>query len=274
MGRGMPVRHPLVTSYRGRGAPTPQPPANRPRSGRSSVVSWTAQAHASASRTLRSRSGTRSCWATSRSRTIVSSPVSPDGAHRRALPTRWCVARGGGAARCGERRCGPGGAARHAASPVRAVPDRRPGRLCDEEDSTGSAAFGCITGPSVAGKMEIPAWCLLIVWVIAGVGGTYLTCPGCVNRTWQNIACVLTGDDVRPLDVRNAEHRQHPIEDAQLAKELAVRYAAAEHPQPSALAVFNMSVSSKHYPLARRSQSACASGLRRSLARGDRRRSR
>ena len=149
-----------------------------------------------------------------------------------------------------------------------------PGRLCDEEDSTGSAAFGCITGPSVAGKMEIPAWCLLIVWVIAGVGGTYLTCPGCVNRTWQNIAWVLTGDDVRPLDVRNAEHRQHPIEDAQLAKELAVRYAAAEHPQPSALAVFNMSVSSKHYPLARRSQSACASGLRRSLARGDRRRSR
>ena len=74
--------------------------------------------------------------------------------------------------------------------------------------------------------MEIPAWCLLIVWVIAGVGGTYLTCPGCVNRTWQNIACVLTGDDVRPLDVRNAEHRQHPIEDAQLAKEPAVRYAA------------------------------------------------
>ena len=40
----------------------------------------------------------------------------------RAL-TRWCVARGEGAARCAGRRCGPGGAARHAASPVRAAPD-------------------------------------------------------------------------------------------------------------------------------------------------------
>ena len=39
----------------------------------------------------------------------------------RAL-TRWCVARGGGAARCAGRRCGPGGAARHAVSPVRAAP--------------------------------------------------------------------------------------------------------------------------------------------------------
>ena len=36
------------------------------------------------------------------------------------------VARGGGAARCARRPCGPGGAARHAASPVRAAPDRRP----------------------------------------------------------------------------------------------------------------------------------------------------
>ena len=40
----------------------------------------------------------------------------------RAL-TRWCVARGEGAARCAGRRCGPGGPARHAASPVRAAPD-------------------------------------------------------------------------------------------------------------------------------------------------------
>ena len=40
--------------------------------------------------------------------------------------TRWCVARGGGAVWCAGRRCGPGGAARHAVSPVRAVPDRRP----------------------------------------------------------------------------------------------------------------------------------------------------
>ena len=43
---------------------------------------------------------------------------------RRAL-TRWCAARGGEAARCAERRCGPGASARHAASPVPAAPDRR-----------------------------------------------------------------------------------------------------------------------------------------------------
>ena len=46
--------------------------------------------------------------------------------HRPAPLTRWCVARGGGAARCAGRRCGSCGAARHAASPVRAAPDRRP----------------------------------------------------------------------------------------------------------------------------------------------------
>ena len=46
--------------------------------------------------------------------------------HRPAPTTRWCVARGGGAARCAARRCGSGGAARPAASPVRAAPDRRP----------------------------------------------------------------------------------------------------------------------------------------------------
>ena len=55
----------------------------------------------------------------------VSSPRLARGPARRAL-TRWCVARGEGAARCAGRRCGPGGAARHAASPGRAAPDRRP----------------------------------------------------------------------------------------------------------------------------------------------------
>ena len=47
------------------------------------------------------------------------------GPARRAL-TRWCAARGGEAVWCAGRRCRLGGAARHAASPVRAAPDRRP----------------------------------------------------------------------------------------------------------------------------------------------------
>ena len=46
-------------------------------------------------------------------------------AHRRAL-TRWCAARGGEAVWCAGRRCRLGGAACHAASPVRAAPDTRP----------------------------------------------------------------------------------------------------------------------------------------------------
>ena len=40
--------------------------------------------------------------------------------------TRWCVARGGGAARCAGRRCGPGGAADGLVPPAPAAPDRRP----------------------------------------------------------------------------------------------------------------------------------------------------
>ena len=61
-------------SYWDHGAPTPRPTANRLLIGRLLA----AKAHASASRTSRSRSRTRSCGATSRSRTIVSNPVSPD----------------------------------------------------------------------------------------------------------------------------------------------------------------------------------------------------
>ena len=40
--------------------------------------------------------------------------------------TRWCVARGGGAARCAGRRCGPGGAADGLVPPAPAARDRRP----------------------------------------------------------------------------------------------------------------------------------------------------
>ena len=40
--------------------------------------------------------------------------------------TRWCVARGGGAARCAGRRCGPGGAADGLVPPAPAAPDTRP----------------------------------------------------------------------------------------------------------------------------------------------------
>ena len=55
----------------------------------------------------------------------VSSPRLAREPARRAL-TRWCAARGGEAVWCAGRRCRLGGAACHAASPVRAAPERRP----------------------------------------------------------------------------------------------------------------------------------------------------
>ena len=77
--------------YWDHGAPTPRPTANRLRIGRSSAAYWAfigrllaVKAHAIALRTSRSRLRTRSCGATSRSRTIMFSPVSPDGSPARA----------------------------------------------------------------------------------------------------------------------------------------------------------------------------------------------
>ena len=91
-------------------------PTNRALIGRFLV----ATAHASASRTSRRRSRTRSCWRRHgriRSCSAPSRPMPPG-----ARLTRWCVARGGGAA----RGAGWPGARAHWASPVRAAPDRRP----------------------------------------------------------------------------------------------------------------------------------------------------
>src|SRR6202008_2592072 len=45
-----------------------------------------------------------------------------------------------------------------------------------------------------------------------------------------------TGDTRRPLDSGNADHRAHLTEDAQLAEELAIRNADAEHGRRFAVA--------------------------------------
>jgi hypothetical protein len=61
------------------------------------------------------------------------------------------------------------------------------------------------------------------------VGITWARCPGCLDRARQNDTCEWTGDNASPMDPNNPAHQQHLVHDAQLAEDLAVRYADAEH---------------------------------------------
>lgn len=58
---------------------------------------------------------------------------------------------------------------------------------------------------------------------------TYTRCPGCIPRDRVNDTCEWTETARFPLDLRNPAHQQHLVEDAQLAEELGIRYADAEH---------------------------------------------
>lgn len=64
--------------------------------------------------------------------------------------------------------------------------------------------------------------------VCAGAGATWSRCPGCLPRDRVNTACQWTGDATFVYDERQAAHRTHLVEDAQLAEELGIRYADAE----------------------------------------------
>lgn len=55
---------------------------------------------------------------------------------------------------------------------------------------------------------------------------------GCLPRERFNKNCEWTGDAAYALDLRNLNDRQHLIEDAQLAEELAARYADFKHREP------------------------------------------
>jgi hypothetical protein len=72
-------------------------------------------------------------------------------------------------------------------------------------------------------------WLLLMAVVPVGVGATYVACPGCVDRHRGNRACEWVGDSPFPMDMRNREHREHLVADAQLAEELAIRFADTEY---------------------------------------------
>jgi len=53
--------------------------------------------------------------------------------------------------------------------------------------------------------------------------------PGCIDRDRVNTNCEWMGDTRFPIDSRNAGHQDHLVRDAQLAEELATRFADAEH---------------------------------------------
>lgn len=69
---------------------------------------------------------------------------------------------------------------------------------------------------------------LLLLVMTGGISATYVTCPGCIDRNRVNKRCEWTGDAAFPIDPPNTAHQAHLIADAQLAEELAIRYADAE----------------------------------------------
>lgn len=76
---------------------------------------------------------------------------------------------------------------------------------------------------------SLPPWLLLVVVMAVGVGVTRAICPGCVDRHRGNRTCEWTADTAFQIDVRNPAHREHLVADAQLAEELAIRYADTEY---------------------------------------------
>jgi hypothetical protein len=77
-------------------------------------------------------------------------------------------------------------------------------------------------------KRVLGLWLLLLAVASGGGVVTYISCPGCIPRDRVNKTCEWTGDTTFPLESRNPAHREHLIKDAQLAEELAIRYADAE----------------------------------------------
>jgi hypothetical protein len=72
------------------------------------------------------------------------------------------------------------------------------------------------------------AWLLGLVALAGGVWASYVTCPGCIDRSRVNKTCEWNGDTAFPIVPGNEAHYQHLVADAQLAEGLAIRHADAE----------------------------------------------
>jgi hypothetical protein len=72
-------------------------------------------------------------------------------------------------------------------------------------------------------------WVFLLVVDALCIGTTYAICPGCLDRHRFNRTCDWAGDAVFSIDVQSAPPWRHLVHDAQLAEELATRFADAEY---------------------------------------------
>jgi len=72
-------------------------------------------------------------------------------------------------------------------------------------------------------------WVLPLVASGLVLAATWTRCPGCLDRTRVNQSCVWAGDTTFRIDHNIRAHQQHLVQDAQLAEDLAVRYADAAH---------------------------------------------
>jgi len=75
---------------------------------------------------------------------------------------------------------------------------------------------------------SLPPWLVLVAVMAVSLGVNRAMCLGCVDRHRGNRNCEWTGDTAFPIDVRNPAHWEHLVGDAQLAEELAIRYADTE----------------------------------------------
>ena len=78
-------------------------------------------------------------------------------------------------------------------------------------------------------RRVLPLGLLLFAVVSGGVLVTYSRCPGCLPRDRFNKSCEWTGDTKFRFESWNPAHQEHLIKDAQLAEELAIRYADVEY---------------------------------------------
>jgi hypothetical protein len=77
-------------------------------------------------------------------------------------------------------------------------------------------------------KRLLTPWTLLLALIAICAVVTYVRCPGCIERERANKTCEWTGDTPLAFDPRSTAHQAHLAKDAQLAEELAIRYADAE----------------------------------------------
>jgi hypothetical protein len=72
-------------------------------------------------------------------------------------------------------------------------------------------------------------WFVLLLVVCALIGAKRAGCPGCIDMNRDNPTCEWRGDAQFRFDAANPAHHQHLVSDAQLAEEIAIRSADAEH---------------------------------------------